>query len=203
MMNQEMMIKTAGALDTFFRIARKIALIAMIVLAVAVVTITIVHIVNPDAVIGTDFGSLDVGSVTFEITPEAAPSNRQILVLTWIISLFAVGCGLILYDILGRAGKILDPMKEGNPFHPSVAGNIRRIGILILVLDLVQQFTDFALSLYANHFIHKLMPPDASVFIESNFQLSLTGVLVFFILLLISYVFQYGAQLQQLSDETL
>ena len=203
MMNQEKMMKTAKALDTLFRIARKIALIALIVLAIAVVTITIVHLVNPDAVIGTDFGSLDVGSVTFEMTPEAAPSNRQVLVLTWIISLFAAGCGLILYDILGRAGKILEPMKEGNPFHPMVANNIRRIGILILVLDLVQQFTDFALSLYANHFIREMLPADASVFIESNLQPSLTGVLVFFILLLVSYVFQYGAQLQQLSDETL
>ena len=203
MMNQEKMMKTAKALDTFFRIARKIALIALIVLAVAVVTITIVHLVNPDAVIGTDFGSLDVGSVTFEMTPEAAPSNRQVLVLTWIISLFAAGCGLILYDILGRAGKILEPMKEGNPFHPTVANNIRRIGILILILDLVQQFTDFALSLYANHFIREMLPADASVMIESNFRLSLTGVLVFFILLLVSYVFRYGAQLQQLSDETL
>jgi hypothetical protein len=203
MMNQEKMMKTAKALDTLFRIARKIALIALIVLAIAVVTVTIVHFVNPEATIGTDFSSLDVGPVTFSVTPEAAPSNRQVLVLTWIIFLFAAGCGLILYDILGRAGKILDPMKEGNPFHPTVANNIRRIGILILILDLVQQVTDFALSLYANHFIREMLPADASVFIESNFQLSLTGVLVFFILLLVSYVFQYGAQLQQLSDETL
>ena len=29
------------------------------------------------------------------------------------------------------------------------------------------------------------------------------GLSVFFILLLVSYVFQYGSQLQQLSDETL
>lgn len=203
MMNQEKMKNTAKALDTVFRVARRIALIALIVLAVAVVTITIIHFVNPDATIGTGFASLDVGSVSFEIAPENVPSNRQVLTLVWILSLFAVGCGLILYDILLRAGKILDPMKEGNPFHPSVADNIRRIGLLILILDLVQQFSDFALSLYANHFIREMLPADASVFIESNFQLSLTGVLVFFILLLVSYVFQYGAQLQQLSDETL
>lgn len=202
-MNQEKMMKIAKALDTVFRIARKIALIALIVLAVAVVTVTIVHFVNPDAVIGTSPSSLEVGSVSFEITPESAPTNRQILVLVWIISLFAVGCGLILYDILLQAGKILDHMKEGNPFHASVSGNIRRMGVMILVLDLVQQFTDFALSAYANHFIRNLMPAEASVLIESNFQLSLTGVLVFFVLLLVSYVFQYGAHLQKLSDETL
>lgn len=203
MMNHEKMMKTAKVLDTVFRVARKVALIALIVLVVAVTVITIVHFVNPDAVIGTGFASLEVGSVTFEMMPEAALTNRQILVLTWIISLFAVGCGLILYDILRQAGKILDPMKEGNPFHSSVSANIRRIGILILILDLVQQITDFALSAYANHLIGKFLPADASVLIETNFQLSLTGVLVFFILLLVSYVFQYGAQLQQLSDETL
>ena len=142
-MNQEKMIKTAKVLDTVFRIARKVALIALIVLVVAVTAITIVHFINPDAVIGTGFASLEVGSVTFEMMPETTPTNRQILVLTWIISLFAVGCGAILYDILRQAGKILEPMKEGNPFHPSVSANIRRIGILILILDLVQQITDF------------------------------------------------------------
>ena len=36
-----------------------------------------------------------------------------------------------------------------------------------------------------------------------NYTFDLGFVIVFFVLLLMSYIFSYGAQLQQLSDETL
>lgn len=203
-MNQQKMMKTATTLDTVFRVLRKIELIALIVLVIAIGVITVVHFVNPDAVIGTDVQSLDVGNVTLQMPPESAPTSRQILVHTWIISLFAIGCGLILYSILLHAEKILQPMKEGNPFQLSVAQNIRTMGVLLLILSLVQNLAQFALTAYANSMLKAHMLSESGILsVSSNFELDFTGVLVFFILLLISYVFQYGAQLQKLSDETL
>lgn len=203
MMNQEKMIKTAKALHTVFRIARKIALIALIVLVVAVSVITIAHFINPDVTFSEGYLSVEVGSVSVMFQDELSLSNRQILVHVWIISLFALGSGLILYAILLRAGKILTPMMDGNPFHASVAHNIRHIGILLLIFDIVQQISQFAISVYASSLIRQHVLSDGSLIISDHFQLNLTGVLVFFVLLLVSYVFQYGTQLQQLSDETL
>lgn len=203
-MNKQKMMKTATTLDTLFRVLRKIELIALIVLVVALGVITVVHFVNPDAVIGTGFNSLDVGNITLNLPMESAPSNRQILVHTWIIALFAIGSGMILYSILLQAEKILQPMKEGNPFHVSTSKNIRTMGVLLLALTVVENLAQFALTAYANSMLKAhLLPQSQILSITSNFELNLTGVLVFFILLLISYVFQYGAQLQQLSDETL
>lgn len=203
-MNQQKMMKTAATLDTVCRVLRKIEMIAMIVLVVAIGVITVVHFINPDAVIGTDFNFVDVGNITLEVPMESAPTNRQILVHTWIIALFAIGGGLVLYSILLQAEKILQPMKEGNPFHLSVAKNIRTMGVLLLALTFVENISQFALTAYANSMLKAHLLSQGSILsITSNFELDLTGVLVFFILLLISYVFQYGAQLQQLSDETL
>lgn len=204
MMNQEKMIRTASTMNTVLRILRKIKLIAMIVLIVAVAVISVVHFINPDAVIGTDVNRLDMGNITLELSPDAAPTNREILVFTWIITAFAVGCGLALYDILLQGEKILKPMMEGDPFRPCVADSVRRMGILALIFNLTTQISQFCISAYTNSFLRSHMLTDGGVMaINNHFTLDLTGVLVFFILLLVSYVFRYGAKLQQLSDETL
>ena len=39
--------------------------------------------------------------------------------------------------------------------------------------------------------------------VTANYTFDLSFLVVFFVLLLMSYIFRYGAELQQLSDETL
>lgn len=191
-------------MNTVLRILRKIELIAMIVLVVAVAVITVVHFINPDATIATNVNVLSMVSMSLELAPDAVPTNREILVFTWIMMAFAVGCGLALYDILLQGEKILKPMMEGDPFRHCVADSIRRMSILALVFNLLSQISQFCISAYSNSFLCAHILTDSGVTaIHNNFTMDLTGVRVFFVLLLVSYVFQFSAQLQQLSDETL
>jgi len=54
-----------------------------------------------------------------------------------------------------------------------------------------------------NFGLDRLVTGGQIVSVTANFSVDLTFLLVFFLLLLTSYIFRYGAELQKLSDETL
>ena len=203
------LMKTSKKLDTFFKVLQKIIKITMIVAVCVVVVLTVANFVNPDAVIAEGYYSIDVGSVTINLTEGySTEDNNMVLSYVWIAMGLAAAAGVAVYYALGQVRKILQPMTEGNPFHPTVSTNIRKIAYVSIVLGVIANVVSFLQSFGAVAMIEKIKLLDyvkegTIQSITANSQIDLTFLVVFFILLLVSYIFRYGEELQQQVDETL
>ena len=155
--------------------------------------------------IGTGYTSFEVGFLELEIAEAFAPSKW--LVLGQLAFTLLVACRLF-YDSrrgIGYIREILQPMIEEKPFDSIVSTNLKKlaklaivIGILFNVITLAEQIV--VVFLYD---LPGLLISEKITHVSGMFQIDLSFLIYWAILMLLSYVFQYGEDLQQLSDETL
>ena len=197
---------TAKKLDKVLEIAHIVfgALAIACIVGVALIGAAYILKLDPDR-IGTGYASFDIGFLELEAAPAYAPDKWMVLLQASITLL--VGCRLF-YE--GRRGvgyvrEILLPMKEEKPFDSIVSTNLKKlaklsivIGILYNIIILSEQImTVFVYDLPG------LLISEKIVHVDGMFQVDLTFIVCWAALLLLSYVFRYGEELQQLSDETL
>lgn len=201
----EKLMGISKKLDTFFKVMQKLVLIGFAVMILVTAILTIVNLVNPDAVIGEDFHIVDIGPITIELAQELALSNSAVLAYVWSVMLIGAVAAVVIYYVFGLVRKILQPMIEGRPFDAGVGAHIKKIGYASLVLGVVQNVgamleTSMALKAFD---LAAFADSGAVRSITANYTLDLSFLIVFFLLLLIAHVFNYGTELQQLSDETI
>ena len=197
---------SAKKLDKIFEIARIVLGALAIAAVVFIVLIGLAYVMDWDPeFIGTGYSSFDVGFLELEAAPGYGPDPW--LVLGHAAFTLAVSI-LLLLD--GRRGigyvrNILRPMTEEKPFDSSASVNLKklaklsiRIGILWNIIILSE--TIVAIFVYD---LPGLLLSEKISHIEGSIQVDLSFLIYWAILTLLSYVFQYGQQLQQLSDETL
>lgn len=197
---------TAKKLDKVFEIAGIVlgALAIACIVLVALIAVAYVLKLDPE-MIGTGYSSFDVGFLELEIAEDYAPGKWLVLLHAAII--LAVSCRLC-YD--GRKGvgyirQILQPMIEEKPFDRIVSVNLKKLarlsislGILGNIIILAEQIiTVFVYDLPA------LLISEKITHVGGMFHVDLNFLIFWAIFTLLSYVFSYGEQLQQLDDETL
>ena len=197
---------TAKKLDKVFEIAGIVlgALAIACVVLVALIGLAYIFKWDPE-MIGTGYENFDVGFLELTVAKQYAPNKWLVLLHAAII--LAVSCRLC-YD--GRKGvgyirEILKPMKEEKPFASIVSTNLKKLarlsinlGILANIIFLAEQIiTVFVYDLPG------LLISEKIIHVSSMFKVDLTFLIYWAILMLLSYVFSYGEQLQQLDDETL
>jgi len=204
-MNEMKMMKTASRLDSFFKVMQRIIAVCMIVMVVLMAVLTVVNAVNPEAVIGEDFHVIDIGPITVELAEELAPDNGAVLAYAWIAVVLGLGAAGAAWWSFGCIRKILEPMKVGNPFHETAGGNIKKVAYAVLLWGIVGNAGKLLETSAALRFFNfeALTATGDIRSITVNYHFDLTFLLVFFLLLLVSYIFRYGTELQRLSDETL
>ena len=197
---------TAKKLDKVFEIAGIVlgALAIAAIVLVALITVAYLFKLDPD-MIGTGYENFDIGFVELKIGAAYAPSKWLVLV-QGAISLL-VSCRLFSD---GRRGvgyirEILQPMKEEKPFASVVSVNLKKlaklsisIGILVNVISLAEQ-----IMMIFVYDLPGLLISEKITHVGGMFKVDLTFLIYWAILMLLSYVFRYGEQLQQLDDETL
>lgn len=205
-MENKKMIGTAQKLDKVMQVLQWILIACTIVLILAPIVLTIVNQVNPDAIVNSTIYTVRIGSLSLEVAPEYAPTNSSILTPLWVsISLLGSTSALAMFLCLKYIRRILSPMKLGNPFHKDAAQNFKKLAWIVLATGIIRNVIQIASS-YASLRIWNLFElPQTDVIrsVQASFELEVGFVLVVFGLLLMSYIFRYGASLQQLSDETL
>ena len=127
------------------------------------------------------------------------PAEEFAGVFARMTAMFVLAAGLLLYGIRVLR-RILTPMKQGQPFHASVSRSFRRLGWLSLLLGVLQPvFVSMAHGMMA-----RLVAQQTELNVGTPYNvLDVTFLLVAALLFLFSFVFQYGEELQRLSDETL
>jgi len=203
-MNLEKMKKMAGGLEKFAGVLQKSIVICMIAAVCVVAVLTVANAVKPGIVIGENLNSVDVGNFTIEVEPEEQPENGELLALAWItIALDMVYVAGIWY-ILKIFRRIMLPMKEGNPFSDTVSKDIRRTGWAVVVMGVIANLVTM-LEVMAQWHMWGQKAAEG-MFVRSvtvNYTFDAGFLVIFAILMLTAWIFEYGAELQKLSDETL
>ena len=197
---------TAKKLDKVLEIAHIVFGALAIACIVGVALIAVAYILKLDpAMIGTGYENFDIGFLELTVAKGYAP-DKWLVLLQAAITL-TVSCRL-LYDArrgVGYVREILHPMTEEKPFDSIVSTNLKKLarlsitlGILANIIILSEQIiTVFVYDLPG------LLISEKITHVGGMFNVDLTFLIYWAILLLLSYVFHYGEQLQQLSDETL
>lgn len=147
--------------------------------------------------------SFKLGNVELFLQDDFLPSNfRAIYTYSLALTILSTLSGCYMIILLKR---IFKPMALGLPFDSAVgvalsklAWSVLIFGILYTVLQAAMETTYFHILDLAN-----LMVGEHIKAVELNIVADGSFLIGFVILLLLSYVFRYGTQLQQLSDETL
>ena len=197
---------TAKKLDKVFEIARIVLGALAIASAVFIVLIGLGYVLGWDPeFLGTGFTSFEIGFLELEAAPGFGPDPW--LVLGHTAFTLAVST-LLLLD--GRRGigyirSILKPMTEEKPFDNSVSLNLRRLAKLSIRIGVLWNIIALseAIVMIFVYDLPGLLLSEKILHVGGMFSVDLTFLVYWAILLLLSYVFQYGEQLQQLSDETL
>ena len=197
---------TAKKLDKIFEIAHIVfgALAIASIVGVALIAVAYVLKLDPSFV-GTSYETFDIGFVDLKIAEAYSPDKWLILAQTAFTLL--VACRLF-YD--GRRGvgyirEILKPMTEEKPFDAIVSTNLKKLAKLSIVIGILANIIALSeqIMMVFVYGLPDLLISEKIPHITASFQVDLTFLIYWAILMLLSYVFQYGQQLQQLSDETL
>ena len=196
----------AKKLDKVLEIAHIVLGALAIACIVGVALIGAAHLfqLDPDQ-IGVGYENFDIGFLELTVAEAYAPSKWLVLVQA---SLILVTGGRLAYagrEGIGYIREILHPMTEGKPFDSIVSTNLKKLaklsielGILYNILLLIDQImTVFVYD------IPGLLISEKITHVGGMFNIDLTFLIYWAFLMLLGYVFRYGEELQQLSDETL
>jgi hypothetical protein len=189
------MVKTAKVIDKVLRILRGISLAGCIV---CVVFMVLVPILRESIVM---VGYINLGNISLAIA-DSSIINWDTLILSLELELVAglSGCAFVWYA-LTLLLRVIAPMKEGRPFEAGISNQIRKLALITLVGGAITEtVTVFASRTAMNAY-------DFAALLNSEYSYNGTFDLSFLVgavvLLLLSYVFRYGEELQRESDETL
>ena len=204
-MNLDKLTSTARKLNTFFKILQKVIEVSIIVVLCVLAVLTIATIVDPNTVISSGLTSLELGLLSITLTETHMPDNGTLLCYAWICAAIGIFFALVLRKGLCIIRKILNPMTEGRPFHQETAHDLKKLAFLSLLLGIAQNLWALAesiISMYAYR-ASGLLEASGIQSITINYTLELGFLVVFFVFLLMSYIFSYGAELQAEADTTL
>lgn len=200
------LVSTARKIDVFFKIVDVLLKIAFVACLVCVVIVAVAGLFNlPDEMVGSFDQMLEIDHLTLHIADSYVPEFRSMLLQNALICvLAAVICFVAIFGVK-TIRAILAPMKEGKPFHSEISKNLRKLGWLGLIISLMGQVLEAVslLTVAATMKLENLLVSDKITHVDINVGFDLGVLIIPAVLFLLAYVFQYGEQLQTLSDETL
>lgn len=202
------MIKLARFLNKVFRVFRKIIIIFAIFIVLLLIILTVIQTESTDGNLFNTSNSttfVDLGPITVKFVQGYSLDLSNTLTFAWFMAVIWVPTIGVIYYALGLIQKILTPMAEGSPFYPSIGVYIRKLSFACLALGIMQnimQFLEVLFAIYVYDLYESIWNTQVAS-VTANFTFDIGFIVVFFILLLLSYVFSYGEELQKLSDETL
>lgn len=197
---------TAKKLDKVFEIAGIVLGALAIASVVGIILIGLAYALNWDPeFIGTGYSIFDVGFLEIEAAPGYGPNPW--LILAHGAFTLAVGIFLLLGGRrgIGYIRGILQPMTQDKPFDSSASTNLKKLAKLSIRLGILWNliYLSESIIMVFVYDLPGLLLSEKISHISGTFQVDLTFLIYWAIFTLLSYVFQHGQQLQQLSDETL
>lgn len=202
-MNQERLIGTAKRLDKILKVVQIVNIVGGVLVIFGFLLLNIAYLVNPENVNTADIIKFSTGEFSLELATGAEMGID--LAYGWVNCVWTVALLAILWIGFRYVRKIMVPMMEGNPFDRSISDYLKKLSFLTLVYGIIGNMgAAMITSMKMNHYqLERLVDGKNILAIIPDYRLELGFLIVFFVFLLASYIFRYGAELQQLSDETL
>lgn len=197
--------KTAKTLDTVVKVLQIITAIGVVasIIATLMLCAGLVFDIDPNKLGEVDF-SIALDSHTFYLTEDAPLDIRQVWIFGAITTPISALNLALMYVFFKFVRNIFVPMKEGKPFHDTVTKNLKKLGFLSIIMCVVDTVTKLAVDLLTMFmFPVQEMMGEYVTGIDYIVEVKMEYLLLAGMCFLLSYIFDYGTQLQQLSDETL
>lgn len=200
------LISTAKKLDTLFKVIQIVLTVAMVTLIVGIVIAAagVIFDLPPDMV-GTGFDTLELSFLKIRIAQGYMPAFHDILMIFLLGMILGVGWIVVFKIGVKYVRNILKPMSEGQPFNSVAYLNMKKLAILSLIYGVLNNCINIAELLMCSYGynIEKLLENEKIIDVSINYDIDLAFLIITALFFLLSYVFKYGEELQQLSDETL
>lgn len=111
----------------------------------------------------------------------------------------------VIFYCIGLIRKVLEPIKEGRPFHTGISKTIKKLawvaligGAIVRACQTIAEIAEIRAYEFTAFF-------NENVFTDYsfNYMIDLNFIVTACVLFFLSYVFRYGEELQRESDETL
>lgn len=149
--------------------------------------------------------TITLGSIEMQLAQNYVPSIQEMKLYFVGMSALSAIASVFACLIIRIIRKILKPMKLEMPFDSAVSTNLKKLswivlmgGIVIVIADFITDIIQYQAFDYPNLFLSdKIVSCNLSYVADGSF------IVGFGVLYLLSYIFQYGEELQIQSDETL
>lgn len=198
--------KTANILDKIFH-ALSIALTVAIVgclIGLGIIALGLIFKLDP-ATIGTGYDKVELGILEFTVAQGYTPDPWFVLGLLAVQIAVTLACLLITRPCLKGVRQILAPMTQGTVFQTGISAILKKLAKLSLILCIVTNILNVVILVMHTfgYRIYDLILSEKITHLNIHINLDGTFLIVAGVLYLLSFVFRYGEELQQLADETL
>lgn len=196
--------KTAKSLDRFFAFAQKLTVAGCVIGGIGIFLAWYLWLGDP-SIWKLLYTRLQFGGITFTIDNSIAPAENAYLLYLGIGTVIGIAQLPIIYMAFGSIRGILKLMIDGTPFHADIVYYLKKLGWLTVANGIIGIVAGFVLqgNFLQQYDLGALFLSDKITQVSTSFSIDLGFVLYAIILFLLAQVFQYGMELQQLSDETL
>lgn len=200
-MDNKKMTRVAKNLDIFANVAGKItAAVGIACLLIAALALAFGGRMFMEGSI-----TLDLDFLKFHLTDNSYVNEQFIRLYVCFATLGGAIICFLVYYISKLFRKILAPMKNGRPFESGISENLKKVGWGILIGGFLSELVGFVarILLIKAYSIEELFVSAAITKTEFVFTMNIDFVLIACVIFFLSYIFAYGRELQQESDETL
>ena len=152
----------------------------------------------------------DMISVNGIVLPEDTKQKlvKEMLPAFVVILIFIFIVCLCVFKIINTLRNILDSVAEARPFDGTVSASLSVLGKIILALGILSPLAEFCIekaiwTIYRPVLESAIPGTDGFNILSPGVNIDLTLLFFGLFAVLMAYVFRYGEELQQLSDETL
>lgn len=201
-MNTKKMMKATVNLDMILNVVQKIfAVGAVIFLACAILMLVCGDRIIPHMDVSLELGELSLSPNNLSQVVDISAFK---VYLMFILVAATVLLAILWYEIR-LIRKLLAPIKEGRPFNNGVSKTVRHLAWVILIggaIDALFEVISVVIETRAIDFTALFNTETISGF-SVNYPISCVFIVETLIIFVLSYIFQYGEELQKESDETL
>ena len=198
--------KTASVLDKVLHILSIVIKVSFVAQIVALGILCAGFLFDlPPHMIGTGYAHADLGFVSFTVADSIIPDHHILWKQLAVEMLLTLACLIPAHFMVKTFRSILAPMKNGEPFREGVSKKLNYLARYVCGLGIginLQKIVSNVLITQAFD-LPNLLLSDKITEVDFFFVFDFSFLLVVGILLLLSYIFRYGEELQRLSDETL